>query len=83
MTSKNRKTDDQNMLYHYSQKSILKDENEFSKELLKRLLLDLGKSIRRTDAMIAAITMNNGATLYTFDLKHFSSLKTLGLKLFP
>ena len=32
--------------------------------------------------MIAAITINNGATLYTFDLKHFKSLKTLGLKLF-
>lgn len=42
-----------------------------------------GKPIRRTDAMIAAITINNGATLYTFDLKHFGSLKALGLKLFP
>ncbi len=41
-----------------------------------------GTSIRRTDAMIAAITINNGATLYTFDLKHFKPLKTLGLKLF-
>jgi predicted nucleic acid-binding protein len=39
--------------------------------------------IRRTDAMIAAITMNNGASLYTFDLKHFNPLKSLGLKLFP
>jgi tRNA(fMet)-specific endonuclease VapC len=42
-----------------------------------------GNSIRRTDAMIAAITINNGATLYAFDLKHFRPLKTLGLKLFP
>ena len=42
-----------------------------------------GNSIRRTDAMIAAITINNGAKLYTFDLKHFNSLKALGLKLFP
>jgi predicted nucleic acid-binding protein len=42
-----------------------------------------GKSIRRTDAMIAAITINNGAKLHTFDLKHFNSLKALGLKLFP
>ena len=42
-----------------------------------------GNSIRRTDAMIAAITINNGAVLYTFDLKHFSPLKILGLKLFP
>ena len=41
-----------------------------------------GNSIRRTDAMIAAITINNGAALYTFDLKHFSPLKALGLKLF-
>jgi tRNA(fMet)-specific endonuclease VapC len=42
-----------------------------------------GNSIRRTDAMIAAITINNGAALYTFDLKHFSPLKALGLKLLP
>ena len=42
----------------------------------------LGKPIRRTDAMIAAISLNRGAALYTFDLKHFSSLKTLGLALF-
>lgn len=42
-----------------------------------------GHSIRRTDAMIAAIAINNGATLYTFDLKHFAPLKALGLKLFP
>jgi len=41
-----------------------------------------GNSIRRTDAMITAITINNGAALYTFDLKHFSPLKALGLKLF-
>ena len=41
-----------------------------------------GKSIRITGVIIAAITINNGATLYTFDLKHFKSLKTLGLKLF-
>ena len=34
-----------------------------------------GTPIRRTDAMIAAITINNGATLYTFDLKHFNPLK--------
>ena len=42
-----------------------------------------GNSIRRTDAMIAAMAINNGAALYTFDLKHFSPLKALGLKLFP
>jgi tRNA(fMet)-specific endonuclease VapC len=42
-----------------------------------------GTFIRRTDAMIAAMTINNGAALFTFDLKHFSPLKALGLKLFP
>lgn len=42
-----------------------------------------GSPIRRTDAMIAAITINNGASLYTFDLKRFNPLKSLGLKLFP
>ena len=42
-----------------------------------------GTPIRRTDAMIAAITLNNGASLYTLDLKHFHPLKPLGLKLFP
>lgn len=42
-----------------------------------------GSPIRRTDAMIAAITINSGASLYTFDLKHFNPLKSLGLKLFP
>jgi tRNA(fMet)-specific endonuclease VapC len=41
-----------------------------------------GKPIRRTDAMIAAITINNGATLFTLDSKHFSPLRSLGLKLF-
>jgi len=42
----------------------------------------MGMSIRRTDAMIAAITMNRGAMLYTFDLKHFEALRNFGLKLF-
>jgi len=42
-----------------------------------------GTLIRRTDAMIAAITINHGASLYTLDLKHFQPLKALGLKLFP
>ena len=42
-----------------------------------------GTPIRRTDAMIAAITLNNGASLYTLDLKHFQPLKALGLKIFP
>ena len=41
-----------------------------------------GARIRRTDAMIAAITINNAASLYTLDLKHFKPLETLDLKLF-
>lgn len=41
-----------------------------------------GTPILRTDAMIAAMVMNNGAKLYTLDLKHFKPLETLGLELF-
>jgi len=41
-----------------------------------------GLPIRRTDAMIAATAMNNGAGLYTFDTRHFEPLRSLGLKLF-
>ena len=41
-----------------------------------------GKPIRRTDTMVAAIAINNNAILYTFDLKHFESLKPHGLKIF-
>jgi tRNA(fMet)-specific endonuclease VapC len=41
-----------------------------------------GFIIRRTDSMIAAITINNGAKLFTFDLKHFLPIKVFGLKLF-
>lgn len=42
-----------------------------------------GAAIRRTDTMIAAIAMNRGATLYTFDLRHFQPLRAVGLRLFP
>ncbi len=41
----------------------------------------LGKPSRRADAMIAAIVLNRGASLYTFDLKHFNVFKNFGLKL--
>jgi len=41
-----------------------------------------GTPTRRTDIMIASITINNGASLYTLNLKHFKPLETLGLKLF-
>lgn len=40
-----------------------------------------GMVVRRTDAMIAAVAMNRGALLYTFD-KHFSAFKNAGLRLF-
>jgi predicted nucleic acid-binding protein len=42
-----------------------------------------GKIACRTDAMIAAITINNGAKLYTFNLKHFEAFQELGLELYP
>jgi tRNA(fMet)-specific endonuclease VapC len=41
-----------------------------------------GTTMRRTDAMIAAVAINIGARLYTLDLKHFKPLRTHGLKLF-
>lgn len=41
----------------------------------------LGTPVRRTDAMIAAMVLNKGAYLYTFDLKHFGVFKNFGLKL--
>ncbi len=41
-----------------------------------------GKLVRRIDAMIAAIVINRGASLYTFDSRHFAPLKPFGLKLF-
>jgi len=41
----------------------------------------LGKPVRRTDAMIAAMVINKGAYLYTFDLKHFNVFRKFGLKL--
>ena len=40
-----------------------------------------GKPIQRTDAMVASIAINNSATLFTFNLKHFELLKKQGLKL--
>jgi len=42
-----------------------------------------GTPIGRTDSMIAAIAINNSASLYTLNLKHFKPLETLGLKIFP
>jgi tRNA(fMet)-specific endonuclease VapC len=42
-----------------------------------------GKPVCRTDAMIAAITINNSAKLYTFNLRHFEALQDIGLELYP
>jgi tRNA(fMet)-specific endonuclease VapC len=42
-----------------------------------------GATIRRADAMIAATAINNGASLFTLDTKHFKPLTDHGLKLFP
>ncbi len=42
-----------------------------------------GKIACRTDAIIAAITINNSAKLYTFNIKHFDAFQDLGLKLYP
>lgn len=41
----------------------------------------LEKPVRRADAIIAAIILNRGAQLYTFDLKHFNVFRNFGLKL--
>jgi tRNA(fMet)-specific endonuclease VapC len=41
-----------------------------------------GKTVCRTDAMIAAITINHGAKLYTFNLKRFEALHDVGLELY-
>ena len=41
-----------------------------------------GRVARRTDAMIAAIVINRGALLFTFNVRHFEGLEGMGLKLF-
>jgi tRNA(fMet)-specific endonuclease VapC len=41
------------------------------------------KTVCRTDSMIAAITINKDARLYTFNLKHFQDLQDFGLVLYP
>jgi len=53
-------------------------------QLAARIELEMekrGRPIRRTDAMIAAITINNGAKLYTFNLKRFKPIEALGLEI--
>lgn len=54
-------------------------------ELSAKLELEaekLGHVVSRMDAMIAAIAINNGAKLYTFNQKHFKPFEKLGLQLF-
>ena len=64
-------------ILNYTKKDVaLSSKIEFEAE-------ETGNPIRRTDAMIAAIAINNGAKLYTFDSKHFNSLKAFGLKILP
>ncbi len=41
-----------------------------------------GRRVRRTDTMIAAITINNKGKLYTFDRDHFKDMQRNGLELF-
>jgi tRNA(fMet)-specific endonuclease VapC len=41
-----------------------------------------GVPSRRTDAMIAAVTINNNAMLYTFNKKHFTQFTKRSLRLF-
>jgi tRNA(fMet)-specific endonuclease VapC len=41
-----------------------------------------GNPACRTDAMIAAITINSDAKLYTFNKKHFAAFQDLGLELY-
>lgn len=42
-----------------------------------------GKTCSRTDAMISAITINNGVKLYTFNQRHFNAFQDQGLELYP
>ncbi len=41
-----------------------------------------GKAVRRTDSMIAAVAMNHGAKLSTFDAAHFGQFAKDGLEVF-
>lgn len=41
-----------------------------------------GQPALRTDAMIAAIAINNRLSIYTFNIKHFAAFKSQGLTLF-
>ena len=60
--------------------SYTKDDSRLSVKL-EISVEKSGKPVRRTDTMIAAIAIRNDADLLTFDSKHFSPMKPLGLKL--
>jgi hypothetical protein len=67
---KNNTVDGQNILYHYIQKSVLKEEDEFSKELLKRLLVDLSIWIpinfyRRLPVILPYVVRDNSCRIKT------------------
>jgi predicted nucleic acid-binding protein len=70
-----------NSLVQFSILDFTRKDSMLSSEL-ELALERIGKPIMRTDTMVAAITMNNNATLCTFNLKHFEPLKSKGLKLF-
>lgn len=70
MSSRNRAVDGQNILYHYVQKNILKVEDEFSKELLRHLLIDLSIWIpenfyRRLPIILPYVVRDNSCRIKT------------------
>ena len=73
---------------HYTEEILEIPTLEYTKqdaELSSRLEFDLeskGRKIARLDTMIAAISINNSAKLYTNNHKHFQDLQTFGLDLF-
>ncbi len=75
---------------HYKIKKKIKDiaqintieYNKKDAELSARIEYELekeGKSIPRIDSMIAAIAINRKAKIYTFNKKHFQTIKDLKL----
>lgn len=61
------------------------DYTKADAELSSKMELDLEKKgtlIERTDIMMAAIAVNHGFSLFTYNKKHFAHLKPQGLILF-
>jgi len=70
LVSKNKTVDGQNILYHYIQKSVMKKEDEFSKELLKHLLVDLaiwipGNLYRKLPIILPYVVRDNSCRIKT------------------